>query len=218
MPNYDTIIFDLDGTLLDTLDDLMDAVNHALGQLGWPLRTRDEIRRFVGNGVAKLVERAVPVGTNSEGIARALEIFTAYYDLHKQDKTAPYEGIWDMLTALKAKGLTLAVVSNKFDTAVKGLMPEYFPGLIDMAAGEAEAAGIPKKPHPAMVHSVMAALGADPAKSVYVGDSDVDLQTARNAGLPCIAVTWGFRDEDFLRAHGATVFAHSPEQLVELIG
>ena len=218
MPNYDTIIFDLDGTLLDTLDDLMDAVNHALEQMGWPPRTRDEIRRFVGNGVAKLVERSVPAGTDSGEVAKALEIFTAYYDVHKQDKTAPYEGIGDMLASLKAKGLTLAVVSNKFDAAVKVLMGEYFPGLIDLAAGEDEGRGVPKKPHPAMVHSVMAALGADPARSVYVGDSEVDLQTAQNAGLPCIAVTWGFRDEAFLRAQGATAFAHTPEQLVAQIG
>ncbi|MDE6107397.1 MAG: HAD-IA family hydrolase [Oscillospiraceae bacterium] len=218
MPTYDTIIFDLDGTLLDTLDDLMDAANYALEQLGWPLRTKDEIRSFVGNGVARLMERAVPAGTDSGDAAKALELFTAYYDIHKQDKTAPYEGITEMLVALKEKGLTLAVVSNKFDSAVKALMPQYFPGLIDMAAGEAEAAGIPKKPHPAMVHSVMAALGADAATSVYVGDSDVDLQTARNAGLPCISVTWGFRDEDFLRTHGGTTFAHTPDQLVQLIG
>lgn len=217
MPKYDTIIFDLDGTLLDTLDDLMDAANYALEQLGWPLRSKDEIRSFVGNGVAKLMERAVPAGTDSEGAAKALELFTAYYDIHKKDKTAPYEGISEMLVVLKEKGLTLAVVSNKFDAAVKGLMTQYFPGLIDMSAGEAEAAGIPKKPHPAMVHSVINALGADPGRAVYVGDSDVDLQTAQNAGLPCISVTWGFRDEDFLRAHGGTTFVHTPDQLVRLI-
>ena len=122
-----------------------------------------------------------------------------------------------MLTALKARGLTLAVVSNKFDAAVKGLMPEYFPGLIDAAAGEAEAAGIPKKPHPAMVHAVLRSLGADPARAVYVGDSDVDLQTAKNAGLPCISVTWGFRDEDFLRAHGGATFVHSPAELAAFL-
>ena len=217
MPKYETIIFDLDGTLLDTLDDLMDATNYALGQLGWPLRTKDEIRRFVGNGIGKLIERAVPAGTDSAGIAKALALFTPYYDIHKQDKTAPYEGIPEMLKALKSKGRTLAVVSNKFDAAVKALMPEYFPGLIDAAAGEAEAIGIPKKPHPAMVHGVITALRADPRTSVYVGDSDVDLQTAQNAGLPCISVLWGFRDEEFLRAHGGTTFVHSPAELAELL-
>lgn len=213
MPKYSTIVFDLDGTLLDTLDDMLDATNYTLAQLGYPLRTKDEIRQFVGNGIAKLVERAVPVGTDAEGIAKALEIFTPYYNAHKQDKTAPYAGILEMLKALKDYGLTLAVVSNKFDTAVKELMPEYFPDLINAAAGEAESAGIPKKPHPAMVHSVLNTLNADPAKAVYVGDSDVDLQTAKNSGLPCISVTWGFRDEDFLRAHGGTTFVHTPVEL-----
>lgn len=217
MYRFDTIIFDLDGTLLDTLDDLMDATNYALKKMGWPARSRDEIRQFVGNGVAKLIERAVPPGTDPAEAAKALEIFTPYYDAHKQDKTAPYEGIPEMLSALKAKGLTLAVVSNKFDAAVKGLMPEYFPGLIDAAAGEAEAAGVPKKPHPAMVHGVLKSLNADPAQAVYVGDSDVDLQTAQNAELPCISVTWGFRDEDFLRSHGGTTFVHSPTQLAQFL-
>lgn len=217
MLHYDTIIFDLDGTLLDTLDDLMDATNYALEQLGWPKRSKDEIRQFVGNGVAKLIERAVPAGTDAAGVKKALDIFTSYYDAHKQDKTAPYPGILDMLTALKAKGLILAVVSNKFDAAVKGLMPEYFPGLIDDAAGEAEAAGIPKKPHPAMVHAVLRSLGADPARAVYVGDSDVDLQTAKNAGLPCISVTWGFRDREFLTQHGASTFADTPEDLLSIL-
>ncbi len=214
MLRYDTIIFDLDGTLLDTLDDLMEAANYALAQMGYPSRSREEIQSFVGNGVAKLMERAVPAGTSPDQTARALEIFKPYYELHRKDKTAPYPGILDALQTLRSKGCKLAVVSNKFDAAVKSLAQDYFPGLMDLAAGENEAGGIPKKPSPIMVLQTMAALGADPARSVYVGDSDVDLQTAKNAGLPCISVTWGFRSQDFLIQHGASVFAHHPQELV----
>lgn len=217
MLRYDTIIFDLDGTLLDTLDDLMEATNYALAQMGYPSRSREEIQSFVGNGVAKLMERAVPTGTSPDQTARALEIFKPYYELHRKDKTAPYPGILDALQALRSKGCKLAVVSNKFDAAVKSLAQDYFPGLMDLAAGENETGGIPKKPSPTMVLQTMAALGADPARSVYVGDSDVDLQTAKNAGLPCISVTWGFRRQDFLIQHGASVFAHHPQELVELM-
>lgn len=217
MLRYDAVIFDLDGTLLDTLDDLMDAANYALGQMGFPPRSREEIQSFVGNGVAKLMERAVPAGTSGEDTSRALDIFKPYYELHRKDKTAPYPGIPEALQALRSKGCKLAVVSNKFDAAVKSLAQDYFPGLMDLAAGENEAGGVPKKPDPTMVLQTMAALGADPGRSVYVGDSDVDLQTAHNAGLPCISVTWGFRDQDFLIRHGATLFAHHPRELAGLM-
>lgn len=216
MPTYDTIIFDLDGTLLDTLEDLRDAVNYALEQKGFPTRTLDEIRRFVGNGSAKLIERAAPAGAAPEVLEELLNLYLPRYAEHKKDKTAPYPGIMDMLKALRRKGCKMAVVSNKFDGAVKGLVEDYFPGLMDTAAGEAETEGVPKKPDPTMVLRVMEELKVE--KGVYVGDSDVDLQTARNAGLPCISVTWGFRDEDFLRAHGGTTFVHTPDQLVQLIG
>jgi len=217
MSHYDAVIFDLDGTLLDTLDDLMDAVNHALAQMGWPTRSRDEIRQFVGNGVAKLLERAVPAGTSRPDTDKALEIFKAFYNVHKQDKTAPYPGVAELLKALGEKGVKLAVVSNKFDAAVRSLMGDYFPGLLDACAGENEAAGVPKKPDPAMVLQVMKTLGVTADRAVYVGDSDVDLQTAKNAGLPCISVTWGFRDRDFLTAHGAVTFADTPAELLKLI-
>lgn len=217
MLRYDTIVFDLDGTLLDTLDDLMDATNYALGQMGFPARSRKEVEAFVGNGVAKLIERAVPTGTSSADAARTLDIFKPYYALHSKDKTAPYPGVPETLNALRAKGCKLAVVSNKFDAAVKALAQDYFPGLMDMAAGENEAGGVPKKPHPAMVLQTLAALGSTPDRAVYVGDSDVDLQTASNSGLPCISVTWGFRDRSFLLDHGATVLIDSPAQLVSLI-
>ncbi len=217
MSRYDAIIFDLDGTLLDTLDDLRDAVNHALAEMGWPLRSREEIRQFVGNGVALLMERAVPAGTSSEDTSKALGIFRDFYELHKKDKTAPYPGVTELLKALREKGYRLAVVSNKFDAAVKELMVDYFPGLLHSAAGENEAAGIPKKPNPAMVLQVLNGLGITSERAVYVGDSDVDLQTAKNAGLPCISVTWGFRDRDFLTTHGATVFADTPAEILALV-
>ena len=218
MLRYDTIIFDLDGTLLDTLEDLKNAVNYALEEMGWPARSLDEVRLFVGNGVAKLMERAVPAGTGPADTARALDIFKAYYARHSKDKTAPYPGILETLEALRAMGCKLAVVSNKFDAAVKDLARDYFPGLMDLAAGENEAGGVPKKPDPAMVLQTMGALNAAPERAVYVGDSDVDLETAKNAGLPCISVTWGFRDRGFLLDHGATVFADSPGDLLSLIG
>lgn len=217
MRSYDAVIFDLDGTLLDTLDDLADSVNYALGELGCPLRTREEVCSFVGNGVAKLMERAVPAGTDPASAARALAVFKSHYALHSKDKTAPYPGVPDLLSALRAQGVKLAVVSNKFDAAVKALSRDYFPGFMDLAAGENEAAGVPKKPHPAMVLQTMAALEVPPSRAVYVGDSDVDLETAKNAGLPCLSVTWGFRSREFLLAHGATVFADAPMDLLPLI-
>lgn len=217
MSCYDTVIFDLDGTLLDTLDDLMDAVNHALGEMGYPARSRGEVQAFVGNGVARLMERAVPVGTSPEDTARALGIFKSYYALHSKDKTAPYPGILEALETLREGGCKLAVVSNKFDAAVKDLARDYFPGLMDLAAGENEAGGVPKKPDPTMVLRTIAALGSAAERAVYVGDSDVDLETAKNAGLPCISVTWGFRDERFLLDHGATTLIHHPSELVRAI-
>lgn len=217
MLHYDTVIFDLDGTLLDTLDDLMNATNYALGQMGCPARSREEVQAFVGNGVAKLMERAVPPGTSPADTARALDIFKAYYARHSKDRTAPYPGILEMLETLRTRGCKLAVVSNKFDAAVKLLAEDYFPGLMDLAAGENEAGGVPKKPDPAMVLQTITALDSDPARSVYVGDSDVDLETAENAGLPCISVTWGFRSQDFLTVHGARIFARHPGELVDLI-
>ena len=217
MPRYDAVIFDLDGTLLDTLDDLMEATNYALGEMGYPPRSRKEVESFVGNGVAKLMERAVPPGTSPTDTARALDIFKPYYALHSKDRTAPYPGILEAMEVLRQKGCKLAVVSNKFDAAVKALAEDYFPGLVDLAAGENEAGGVPKKPDPTMVLQTIAALGSTTDRAVYVGDSDVDLQTAKNAGLPCISVTWGFRDEGFLLAHGADTLIHRPDELTKLV-
>ena len=209
-------LFDLDGTVLDTLDDLADAANAVLAANKMPQHTKDEIRMFVGNGIRKLIERAVPAGTDEETILKVLGDFKAYYGAHCAEKTAPYAGILEMLAALRAGGVRTAVVSNKADFAVKALAVQYFGDLFDMALGE-DTAKRPTKPAPDMVYHVLETMGATPAEAVYIGDSDVDVLTAKNAGLPCIAVTWGFRDRACLENAGASVFADTAEELRDLI-
>lgn len=209
---YSTVIFDLDGTLLDTLDDLWTAVNAALSAYGLPLRTREEVRAFVGNGIAKLIERAVG-DKNHPNLSGVLQAFKEYYGAHCKDKTLPYDGIMPLLEGLKARGVKTAVVSNKADFAVKVLAEEYFQGLLSAAVGEDEAAGIRKKPAPDSLLAVMEQLGADKASTVYVGDSEVDIQTAQNAGVPCISVTWGFKDKAFLVANGGALFVDVPQEI-----
>lgn len=210
---YSCYIFDLDGTLLYTLEDLANSVNYAMEQSQYPPHSIDEVRNMVGNGVKVLIERAVPSGTSEEETLRALSIFQKHYLIHNQDTTRPYEGIMEMLNALKRAGKKVAVVSNKFDKATKALCDKYFPGLIDIAVGENEAAGIRKKPYPDMVMEVMQELGVSADESVYIGDSEVDIDTARNASLPCITVLWGFREKDFLKEKGATCFVTSPLEI-----
>lgn len=205
-----TAVFDLDGTVLDTLDDLTDAVNHALRTCGMPERRRDEIRAFLGNGIPNLISRVVPAETGDEDRTRVHEIFSAYYRAHCADKTRPYDGIPGLMKRLKQDGWKIAVVSNKDDDAVARLCETYFPGLTDASVGRRD--GIPKKPAPDQVYEAMRRMNADRSDAVFLGDSDVDVATAKNAGLPCVAVLWGFRDEDFLRAHGATVLAHDPDE------
>ena len=214
MKQYDTYIFDLDGTLLNTLDDLASAVNFALHSYGMPEHTRDDIRRFVGNGVRLLMIRAVPAGEQNPQFEEVFNTFRQYYMQHSLDTTRPYDGIQEILLTLRQRGCRLAVVSNKFDAATKELCKHYFPNTIEVAVGEHEAEGIRKKPAPDTVIEALSQLGVSADNAVYVGDSDVDLQTARNAGLPCISVLWGFRDKDFLLAHGATTFITSPQELL----
>ena len=209
------VIFDLDGTLLDTLSDLRTALNRALTAAGLPPRTQDEVRRFVGNGIPKLIERAVPAGCPAETQAAVLADFTAYYKVHCADETWPYDGIPALLSALREKGIAVAVVSNKADYAVQSLCAGFFPGLVDVAVGERP--GVRKKPCPDSVNEVLSALGADGADAVYVGDSDVDLRTAENAGLRAVSVLWGFRDEAFLRANGARRLVSDADQLKKLL-
>ena len=199
------VIFDLDGTLLNTLDDLADSTNYALSKFGYPTRTIDEVRQFVGNGV--------PEGKNNPNFEKCLAIFKENYAQNMYNKTAPYNGIIEMLSNLKSKGIKIAVVSNKFDLAVKELCKKYFEGFIDFAAGENEAQGIRKKPAPDTVISVLNEFNFASEDAVYVGDSDVDIMTAKNSKMPCISVTWGFRDEKFLLENGATILINAPSEI-----
>ena len=213
--SYKTAIFDLDGTLLDTLEDLYLATNQALGRYFLPFRTRDEVRMFVGNGVEALIRCAVPEGTAETMVEAVLSDFKATYAAICEDHTAPYEGIGDLLTALRERGIRVAVVSNKFDAATKQLCQTYFGELVEIAVGE--RAGIRKKPWPDTVFEALSILGVAAEDAVYIGDSDVDIETARAAGMPCLSVTWGLRDEEFLLEHGATVLVHTPEELLGIL-
>ena len=213
---YTTYIFDLDGTLLDTLDDLAASVNYALRTHGMPAHYTDDVRRFVGNGVRKLMERAVPDGVDNPLFEEAFATFRQHYMTHSLDTTRPYKGIPETLAALKARGCRLAVVSNKMMAATQSLCSHFFPDTIEVAIGEHEAEGIRKKPAPDTVIAALDALGVGKERAVYVGDSDVDIQTARNSGLPCISVLWGFRDRDFLKQHGAESFISTPSELIDV--
>lgn len=218
--HYNTFVFDLDGTLLDTLQDLANSVNYALQQHGMPQHSIDDIRRFVGNGVRLLMERAVPDGAANAEFEECFADFRQHYMMHSLDTTRPYDGITEVLHELKARGCQLAVVSNKMMAATQELIRHFFPE-IEVAIGEHEAEGIRKKPAPDTVFEALRQLNTDPSKlntepsAVYVGDSDVDLLTARNSGLPCISVLWGFRDREFLLQHGATTLINRPEELLE---
>lgn len=210
---YSTYIFDLDGTLLDTLGDLAASANYALRQFGFPEHTTDDIRRFVGNGVRRLMERAVPAGVGTTQFEEVLATFRSHYMHHALDTTRPYDGIPETLHELKLRGCPMAVVSNKMMAATQELVAHFFPEIM-VAIGEDEAHGITRKPAPDTVDEALRRLGAEKQTAVYVGDSDVDILTARNAGLPCISVLWGFRDRPFLLQHGATRLISRPEELL----
>ena len=211
---YSTYIFDLDGTLLDTVGDLAASVNYALRTHGMPEHSIDDVRRFVGNGVRKLMERAIPDGESNPLFEETFATFRQYYMAHSLDTTKPYEGIPETLTELRKRGCRLAVVSNKMMAATQELIRHFFPDTIEVAIGEHEAEGIRKKPAPDTVFAALRQLGVGKEGAVYVGDSDVDIQTASNAGLPCISVLWGFRDRDFLTQHGAKTFISAPSELL----
>ena len=198
MNKKDTVVFDLDGTLLDTLEDLKNSVNYAMRHFDYPERTLDEVRRFVGNGIVLLIQRAIPGGKDDPNFEEAFALFKEHYGKHCNDTTKPYEGIMELLHILKEHNIKIAIVSNKADFAVKELNEIYFKGMISVAIGEKESEGIRKKPAPDTVREALKELGSTAESSVYVGDSDVDIETARNSGMDEILCDWGFRGEEFL--------------------
>ena len=212
---YGTIIFDLDGTLLNTLDDLADSVNYAMRSCGFPERTIDEVRRFIGNGVHTLIKRAAPDGISEAQYWAAYDAFEDYYREHNRDKTAAYPGICELLSELKNRSYKLAIVSNKIDFAVKALREEFFADTIDVAIGDSE--DIENKPAPDMVYIAMKELGSGLRDCVYVGDTDVDLETASNSDMPCISVSWGFRSRAELEGYGAPMIADSPMDILKFV-
>ena len=201
MMTVGAILFDLDGTLLDTLDDLTDSVNHVLGVFGYPPRSREYVRQAVGNGVRNLIVRSLPEGENAARVDECLNVFRSHYSKNLDNKTTPYPGVMDMLRAAKEGGILAGVVSNKYDGAVSALCEKHFGDLVQVAIGERPGMG--RKPKPDSALYAMELLGAGPEHTVYVGDSDVDVETARNAGLKCVAVSWGFRPRESLVAAGA---------------
>lgn len=213
--HIEAVIFDLDGTLLNTLYDLTDSVNWALEKYGLPTRSIEEVRTFVGNGLRNLMQRAVPNGEENPVFESLFEFFREYYKSHCNIKTVPYEGIMELMKELKGRGIQMAIVSNKIDAGVKELNAIHFAEYVDVALGERE--GIGRKPAPDSVNEAIRLLGVDKENTVYVGDSDVDIQTAKNAEIRCVSVSWGFRDEAFLMEHGAGIMIDRPLELLEYL-
>lgn len=210
---YRGVLFDMDGTVLSTLEDLTDSVNAALAHFSMPGRSLDEVRCFIGNGAKRLIDLSVPQGTDEELAAQVLDWYKSWYDAHCRIKTAPYEGIIWLLETLKAKGVKLAVVSNKPDRAVKILAEDFFPGLLETAVGE--SAGIRRKPWPDTVELAMRELGLEKEDCVYIGDSEVDVETADRLPMDCISVDWGFRSREELEKAGAHCIVHTAQELYE---
>ncbi len=215
MPKYKVAVFDMDGTILNTLDDMTVACNYTLDRMGMPQRTIDEVRMFVGNGIPKLVERIAPAGTDEETLKKMLDIFMPFYSAHSMDKTGPYAGIPELLKKLKDNGIKLACVSNKADAAMRKLCEVFFTGLFDDAEGE--RVGVNKKPAPDMVWAALDKMGARKEDAVYIGDSNVDYETAVNSGLDCISVTWGFRTRESLEKLGSKCIVDTPDEVFDVI-
>lgn len=212
---YKLAIFDMDGTILNTIDDLAASLNYVLEKSGFPARTMDEVISFIGDGLRKLIERGVPEGTDSETVDKVLADFKEYYAVHCADKTAPYDGIIGLLENLRRNGCLTAVVSNKADDAVQELCRKYFDGLFDYAVGE--RSGILRKPAPDSVNEVLEKLNVSRGNAVYIGDSDVDIKTAENAGMDSIIVEWGFRERDFLLKKGAKTIVSAAEEIEDIV-
>ena len=210
-----TVVFDMDGTVLNTLDDLAASVNHVLTVFGMPAHRTEDYRLYFGNGIRYALQCASPSGTDEETIDQMLPVFREHYNAHCLDRTGPYEGIPELMKCLRERGFKIAIVSNKIDSAVKELSDKFFHDCVDVAIGERE--GIRRKPAPDTVLQALAELKSAKGEAVYVGDSEVDLQTAANAGLPCITVLWGFRDKEFLEKQGAAVFASAPGEVLDLL-
>ena len=206
----------MDGTVLNTLDDLATSVNYVLTRYGMPVHCAEDYRRYFGNGIRYALECAVPKGTEETTIDQMLPVFKEHYNAHCLDKTRPYDGIPELMKALRDRGFKLAIVSNKIDSAVNELNAKFFSAYVDVTIGERE--GIRRKPAPDTVVQALEELKSSKHEAVYIGDSEVDLQTAANAGLPCISVLWGFREKDFLTEQGATVFANTPQEVYDLLG
>ena len=212
---YELVIFDMDGTILYTLDDICDGVNVSLSKHGLPVRTKDEIRRHIGNGIRHEIESSVPEGTKESMIDAVFHDFHAWYEIHCNDRTRPYDGIVELLEDLKQAGIHCAVVSNKADYAVKALNEIYFKGLLEAGVGEKD--GIARKPAPDEVDEVLRLLNMERNRAVYIGDSEVDIETAANAGIDCIGVSWGYRDRKWLQECGAEVIVDDVSQLRQLL-
>ncbi len=209
------IIFDLDGTILNTLGDLTDSVNFALGKLGFPLRTENEIRSIVGCGVHNLIRRSLPETADDEAFEKCLDLYRGHYETNKENKTAPYDGIMDTLKALYDAGYPMAIVSNKHEEALLGLYDKFFKDYMSIAIGNSPL--LPRKPAPDMMHKALSSLGVSPDEAVYVGDSEVDLEFSKNSGCKFIGVSWGFRDVELLLSLGATEIANTPSEILEII-
>lgn len=212
---YQLAIFDLDGTILDTIEDLAAGVNHGLLQSGFPCRTVEEIRRFVGNGIRRTIEQAVPPRTDAAAIERVYADFSAYYPAHCAERTRPYPGLPALMERLRRAGIAAAVVTNKSQNSAQILCDAFYPGVFTPVIGEQP--GRPRKPDPSGVRSVLDTLSIPQQQAVYIGDSDVDIATAHHAGLPCIGVSWGFRGRAFLEAHGADFIADTADELAALL-
>ena len=215
--NIELLIFDMDGTLLNTLPDLTNSANTAFEKFGFKIRTQDEIKSFIGDGVVQFIERAIPHGQNNKDFTDCLETFKQIYINNADNKTKPYTKIINLLENLKKSGYKIAIASNKYDSAVQELVEKYFPDMIDFSIGENEILGIKKKPAPDMIDKILYELNIKRENCIYIGDSEVDIKTAKNSQIPCISVTWGYKDKDFLIKNGAQYLVDDPLKIIDII-